>query len=248
MGNSTDPTADTAGHANGGDIPTNAGAGDIDAKINRAISNWMKRLEAKIPQLVESKIEAMVQQEPAPSATQDTGKRGNADADDPNRLSLKALQNQITELTTQLKKRDEALEQEKARVVDSQMRGEVREALAGALGADNPNLSLVMDSLYDARKRFARDESGQTLVRFNAGYGADDELLPLKDGLKKLVDGELKHMLPAKTNTLPVVGRGRNGTPLSANGAGKPTNVVDHLMSGIVNQIAGAAAADPTQK
>jgi hypothetical protein len=158
--------------------------------------------------------------------------------------SLKALEAKVNELSQQLKQRDEAIEQKEQQRVDALMRGEVREALAGALGADNPNLPLVMDSLYDARKRFVRDESGQTLVRFKAEYGSEDDLVPLKDGLKKLVDGELKHMLPAKTSGLPGV-RARAGQPAQQNANGAGSNVLDTIFSNVAAQ---AAAAGSNQK
>lgn len=162
------------------------------------------------------------------------------------RLTLKAMQTQITELTQQLQKEREATQAERQRVIDSQMRGEVREALAGVLGADNPNLPLVFDSYFDARKRFVRGEDGQTFVQFKSDYGADPDLVPLKDGIKKLAESELKHLMPSKTGALPMAPGMRRGNPVPANGAGAPSQL-DRWFSDQAAQ-AFRASADPTQK
>lgn len=157
--------------------------------------------------------------------------------------NMKALETQLAELREQLKSEKEATEKERSRSIDQQMRGEVRDALTGIFGADNPHLSLVMDSLYDARKRFVKGEDGQTLVRFKPEYGTDDELLPLgsKDTVKRL-SGELKHLMPAKTEKLPAA---RRGTALPQGQPGG-NNVLDSIFSNVASQ--AAATVDPTQK
>lgn len=246
MSTTTDPAADTAGHANAGDT-ANAGTSDIDAKINKAIGNWMKRLEAKIPQLVESKLEALVQegqstQKPEPQRQQDA----SAGASDPARLNMKALENQINELKQQLLKRDEAIEQKEQQRIDALMRSQVREGLASVLGADNPNLGLAMDSLYDARKRFVAGQDGSPLVKFKGEYGSEDDHLPLKEGLKKLAESELKHLMPSKTQGLPPVGP-RRGNPVPTNGTSGPSPI-DRIFGDVMSQIPRSTAADPTQK
>lgn len=178
------------------------------------------------------------------AATADDGTKKPDEKTGEGGRSLKALETQINELRQQLKTRDEAIEQKEMQRVDALMRGEVREALSGILGADNQHLPLVMDSLYDARKRFVKGEDGQTLVKFKPEYGTDDELLPLghKDTIKRLT-GELKSVMPSKTASLPTV---RRGQPVPANGQGG-NGVLDSIFNNVVAQ-AASSASDPTQK
>ncbi len=58
-----------------------------------------------------------------------------------------------------------------------------------------------MDSFYDVKKRFARAEDGTIQVRFKGEFG--EENVALDEGFKRLCDTELKHLVPAKTATLP---------------------------------------------
>lgn len=160
------------------------------------------------------------------------------------RGALRALQNQLNELKQQNQKATEELQAERQRVIDTQMRGEVQSALAAKLGADNPSLGFLMDSLYDTRKRFVRGENGETLVKFKSAYG-DDEMLSLSDGVKKLTESELKSMLPSATQNLPGIGRGGRGSPVPSNGVA--SNPLDRIMSDVVGR-AIASPADPTQK
>lgn len=174
-------------------------------------------------------------------------KPGDADsgATDPQRLSLRALEKQVNELNQQLKKRDEAIEQKEQQRIDAVMRSQVREGLAGVLGADNPNLGLAMDSLYDARKRFVAGQDGAPLVKFKSEYGSEDEHLSLKDGLKKLAESELKHLMPSRTGSLPNAPGGRRGNPLAP-----PVSGGSNPFDRVVNDIfaSATAATDSTQK
>ena len=168
------------------------------------------------------------------------------DKNEEGRRSLKALETQLNELRQQLKTEKEATEAARMKAVDQEMRAEAREFLSGIVGADNPHLPLVMDSLYDAKKRFVKGENGETLVRFKPEFGADDEMVPLgKDAAKRLVS-ELKHVVPSKTERMPVVGRGR-GAVVPDGKANGPSGL-DTILNGIVSSITSAPAADPTQK
>lgn len=189
-------------------------------------------------------LPSMLKEATAAGATVDDGTKKPDDKTGEGGRSLKALENRINELSQQLKQRDEAIEQKEMQRVDALMRGEVREALSGILGADNQHLPLVMDSLYDARKRFVKGENGETLVKFKPEYGTEDELLSLssKDTIKRLAS-ELKGVMPSKTASLPT---NRRGQPIPANGQ-SGHSVLDDIFNSVVSQ-AASSASDPTQK
>jgi hypothetical protein len=177
-----------------------------------------------------------------------TAKSNDADSgvNDPQRLSLKALEKQVNDLNQQLKKRDEAIEQKEQQRIDAIMRSQVREGLAGVLGADNPNLGLAMDSLYDARKRFVPGQDGSPLVKFKSDYGSEDEHLSLKDGLKRLAESELKHLMPSRTGGLPAAPGGRRGNPVPTQ-SGNSQNPIDRIMNEVVSHVA-SPSTDSSQK
>lgn len=209
--------------------------GRMNEAINKMFSSRLeKAMEAKIEKWVS---EAAVPEQQKPAA--DGGEAGNAP------LSMKALQTQIADLQQQLQKRDEAIQQERQRATDLRLRSDVREHLAKVLGADNPNLGLAMDSLYDTRKRFVEDESGGKFVRFKSQYGGEDDLIPMDEGIKRLAENELKHLLPSRTAGLPTVGNAtRGGKPLP------PSNGKRSPLDDIFTQAALSAetAADPNRQ
>lgn len=232
----------------GTDTPSLAAGGvspEMMAEIKKSTATLIRNM---LPGLVKQAVTESV-----PTLLEEIAKAGGKPADDApdekktgESRSLKALETQLNELRQQLKAEKEATQAERNRVIDQQMRGEARDLLSGIVGADNPNLPLVIDSFYDAKKRFVKDENGQTLVRFKAEDGTEEELLPLgsKDTVKRL-STELKHVLPSKTAALPSLGRGR-GAPIPA-GQTNGKGVLDSIFDSVVSQ-AASAAADPTQK
>jgi len=158
---------------------------------------------------------------------------------------LKGLENTINELKQQLKQQGELVEQKEQARIDALMRTQVREAFAGVLGADNPNLGLVMDSYYDARKRFVAGPDGSPLVKFKSDFG-DEEQVGLSDGMKRLAEKELKHLVAPKTAALPTAPGVRRGNPLPSNGTHGPSPM-DRIMNDLISNIPHSAA-DPTQK
>ena len=217
MSNTTDPAADTAGHANGGDTP-NAGAGDIDAKINKAMSNWMKRLEAKIPQLVEAKLEAMVQEDGPPSTPTAPS---NSAPDAEQRLTLKSLQEQVAKL-------QKGIETERAARVKAEdgnrtlrVRSEVESHVLRHLGADSPNLPLVLSHFLP---QFA-DKDGAVVRRHLDEYG-QERFVAVKDAVDELFKQDLKHLLPARNGSLPPARvMPTNGSPFRSPGPTTPAQM-----------------------
>lgn len=232
-----------------GSVKPSDAAASVSAELKQEIQKIVMGI---VPDIVKRTVTKAVQ-ESMPSALEKIAeeatkaaapKKSDDDKSGENGRSYKALETQLTELRQQLQKRDEALEQKEQQRIDALMRSEVQSILTGIVGAENPNLPFVMDSLYDTRKRFVRGEDGQTLVKFRPEYGTEDELLPLgsKDTQKRL-SAELKHVLPSKTEKLPVVAR--RGAPAQQGQPG--SNVLDSIFSNIASQ-AASAIPDPTQK
>lgn len=239
MSTTTDGSAVTEPNATGGVTA------ELKQEIQKVVMGIFKDAVPRlIKQSLTESLPSLVEQFGAKSKEENTTKPGDVDsgANDPQRLSLKALEKQVNDLNQQLKKRDEALETERKRVIDTQLRGSVRDAMASLLGADNPLLGMALDSLYDKHQRFVQGDDGQALVKFKGEYGSEDELVSLKDGMKKLAENELKHMLPSRTQTLPGVG-GRRGNAIQANGNTK--SPIDRMFEGVIAQ--ASSAADPNK-
>lgn len=222
-----------AGNPSGNGINSGAGtgtpaAGDsanvtalVNETINKAMSAWMRRLDDKVKAVDElaSKLSApaVERQEPtAPVAGNDAGGE---------KLSLKALHEQIANLTKAVDAERQARAKAEAGARDVRLRTEVERRLTAKLGADNPLVGTLMDSLYDVKKRFVEDPStGRLSVKFSDnGY---DELRPLDEGVDALFTGELKHLVSqSRAAALPPSGY-RPGVPVNGPRAPQGTNPV----------------------
>jgi hypothetical protein len=100
------------------------------------------------------------------------------------------------------------------------MRGEVQSRLVAKLGAENPLVKHVMNSLYDVEKRFGVDPAtGRLAVKFTNEWG--DEHKPLEEGINELFAKELKSFVSnTKADRLPSTGNGR-GKPLQRQSEGE---------------------------
>src|SRR5262245_59855490 len=175
-------------------------ASKLEAKLTETFN---KMLGARLERQLESTFKKWADESPAEPTEKADG--GNTAP------SLKSLQSQIGELQKQLadEKAAALAAADKARKVA--MRSEIGQELSQLIGGDNPNLPLAMSHWFDVAQRFARDDGGTTYVKFKSQYGGDDDLLPLKDGLKKLVETEGKHLMPSKTAGLPASQPGMRG-------------------------------------
>lgn len=235
----TDGTPVSEPSANGGVTPEmkNEFQKVVMGILKDAMPRMIKQsIGEALPSLLEQVTASQVKDRPADKEPEAKGEQAR----------YKGLENTINELKLQIQKRDEALEQKESQRVDALMRAQVREGLASVLGADNQNLGLVMDSYYEARKRFVPGQDGSPLVKFKSEYGGEDELVPLADGIKRLADKELKHLIPAKTGNLPVVPGQRRGNPVAGQQSGAP-NPLDRIMNDVISRVS-LPTADPTQK
>lgn len=228
----TDAGADMSAHGNGSDNPNGSAAAnsaDFDAKLNRAITGHIARLEKKFAAMmasaVNSELDRLAQAPVSEAAAAPQAASDNASGERP---TLKALEGKLTQLQQQLQSEQKARQDAEQRALDARTRADVQAQFAKVLGAENPLLGHLMESYYDVRKRFARGEDGSTAVKFKRDWG--EELLPLEAGFKELMDQELKHLIPAKTAKLPPAGfPGLPGQPVAqrpapVNGQQTPRN------------------------
>lgn len=212
MSQSTGADSDKSAYANEGDT-SNAGSdtANLDAKINKAMSNHMGRLEKRLAQMfnenlsksVESYLEKMVQTEApantaAPSPEEAQGK-----------LTLKALQEQIANLTKGIEARDKAIQEERQKSSQVRMRSEVQAHFARHLGADNKLLPSQVKFYLD---QFT-DKDGQIVRKVVDEYG-NESYAPVKEAIDQLFQDELKHLVqaPSRAPNLPPNGLRTNNT------------------------------------
>ncbi|HJU22761.1 MAG TPA: hypothetical protein VJ891_09640 [Casimicrobiaceae bacterium] len=209
---STEAEAPSGNGASGGgsDNPSGQGAvnpKDLERIVNEAVSKALgarlKRLDLdnldeRIAKGVDAhltKIAESIQATPKPASDPAAGER----------QTLKSLEQKFGQEIAALKKRVEdeqaARRAAEEQAIDARVRSVVEAKFAGAFGPESPLVGTLMDSLYDVKKRFARAEDGSIQVRFKGEYG--DETVALDEGFKRLLDTELKHLVPAKTAQLP---------------------------------------------
>jgi hypothetical protein len=150
------------------------------------------------------------------------------------KLSLKALHEQIANLNKAIESERSARAKAEAGAKDARMRAEVERRLAAKLGSDNPLVSTLMDSLYDVKRRFVETPDGRLAVKFtDAGF---DDFKSLDEGVDALFAGELKHLVQtSKAAALPPSGYRVAGQPVPAAPKGMQVNP---LLAEIANGIA----------
>src|SRR5688572_22503940 len=135
--------ADQPGNANVGDT-TNAGAGDIDARVNRIISARFERFEKKLASLldderlgsvIEKKLEALVVNEEAPK-----DKPAADSGSEQQKMTVKALHEELTKMRQSIEAERKRADGEAQKARDVRLRSEVHNHFARHLGADSPHL------------------------------------------------------------------------------------------------------------
>lgn len=214
---------------NGAGIPSASDGVDVAALVNEAVNKALgarlKRidLEGQITKAVEA---ALAKATPASAdKPQEHPTQPASDGAEPGKLSMKALQDQVSNLTKQLAAQQKAREEADARAKDTRARAVFREKLSAKLGADSPLLDPIMDSLYDVKKRVVENE-GRLLVKFQDQWGGE-ELKPIDEGITALFDTELKPLVQqSKANALPPTGiRGATGSPFGAQRPAPPKGI-----------------------
>lgn len=190
----------------------------VNEAVNKALGARLKRidLEGQITRAVEAAI-AKVPAQSAHTAQESTATPPAAgDGASDGKLSMKALQEQVSNLTKQLQAQQKAAQDAEQRARDVRARSEFQSRLAAKLGADHPMLGALMDSLYDVKKRVV-EQDGRLAVKFVDQWG-NEELKPLDEGVSALFDGELKPFVQqSKAGALPPAGfRAASGQPLRA--------------------------------
>lgn len=183
-----------------------------------------------LPKLIETEKRPPEQQQaqpPPPAAP------SNSAQETQEKLTMKALQDQIQKGNRALADLENRLKEADQRAKDARVRGEVEKRFLAKLGADNPAVSLLMDSFYDVRKRVV-EQDGNVYVKFKGEYGGDDDLKSLDDGITALFDkgGEYAHLVPTpnKAGALPprsplgARGQPAPNAPRNQNGAPPPPN------------------------
>jgi len=228
--------SDNPAHANEGDT-SNGSAADIDAKINRAITGHMKRLETKMSQMfsgeaVGNAVMAQLEQiatmaaESTPAAA-GTQASGSVDTDKiTQKARIEALEKQLQSFQKQAQDAD-------GRARDASMRSRVQSEVAKFLPASDPNHAAYMGMLYDLQKRFV-EADGNPAVKFKREWG--EEMVPLEQGVKELFDGELKHLVQhSRAQSLPPAGfRGANGQTIAQ---AKPGPKFNPLLAEVASSI-----------
>jgi hypothetical protein len=239
----SDAGAPSGSGGNGGSGSGNSGGLDgasvvalVNETVNKANSPWVQRFNERIKALDEviAKLSASSAERQPQEPTQPVA--GNDASTE--KLSLKALHEQIANLNKAIESERQARAKAEAGAKDARMRAEVERRLTAKLGADNPLVPTLMDSLYDVKKRFVETADGRLAVKFtDAGY---DDFKPLDEGVEALFSNELKHLVQqSKAAALPP-------TPSNYRVAGQPIPQAPRGMTvnPILAEIAGGIAKD----
>lgn len=214
--------------ASGGGTPAGSGESvtlaQVNEAINKAIGPRLKRaqedmlaaLQQTLPEMLKQVLPESKVREPEAAASNEASSE---------RLTMKALQERVENLTKAVQTHQQAAKEADARARDAQMRARVQAEFARHLGADSPHLKPYMATYYDMDKRIVEGPDGTPTVKFKRdGY---DESLSLELGVKELFDSELKHLVQvSKANQLPPANAfGNRGTPWQAPKATAPQGI-----------------------
>jgi hypothetical protein len=221
-----------AGGGNSSNAAAGAGNADVNELINIAVSKRVKKAVEKAMESLRGDLASVVKEAMGQQQTQHSGgdqaASGN-DAQTQDRLTLKALQDQIEREKKSRLDLEHRLKEADQRAKSERMRSTVERHAASKLGADNPMLSLFMESFYDTRKRVAEQGEGY-FVKFKDSLG-EDELRPLEDAFTSMFDkgGEYHHLIQsqAKVNGLPPRSPLAKGNPMPGQRSQNGTQQID---------------------
>lgn len=189
------------GGGGGGEAPKLT-AEDIDRKIAGAVQGVWKRMESKLPTMIDEKLSTVVESfggkfdelkalldKPKPVASEGEG------AGDKESPELLKLRKQIEMLTEQNRKNEQRAEEE--RKAREQREAEIsasqeREALSKVLeegGVKDARRAGAVAYLYLDQKRVKRNEKGEICFADKDSYG-DEVLVPVAQGVKKWLSGD----------------------------------------------------------
>lgn len=162
-----------------------------------------KAVSESIPAALDQIAEKAIKEEPA-----DPGKGNPADAEQ--KLTLKALNEQIAKLTQGIESERKARTDAENQARDIRRLSEVESHFARHLGADSPHLKPYL-AHYSAQ--FSEHE-GKVGRKTQDQYGVD-QFVPLKDAVDELFKSELKHLTQqSRVGQLPGVRPQANGFPV----------------------------------
>lgn len=252
----------------GGTPPAVVESGKLDVNdlVNQVVGKRVKKEIARAMESFRGDLMSLVKeaigQKPAEQPTNsDQSMAASNDANEPVK-TIKALQEKyeadMKALKAEMSAANKARAEAEAKARDAQVRSQVQAKLAARLGADNPAVGLLMDSLYDVKKRFI-EQDGHIGVRFKSAYGDEDDIKSLEEAIPILFDkgGELHHFVAnqSKAPGLPPGGvRGIPQTiPNGQPGAGRPNPLYEvaaaHFAAQgekeVANHLASMAVAAP---
>jgi hypothetical protein len=233
--------SDNPAHANEGDT-SNGGAADMDARVNRIVTSHIKRLENKFAQMMSgdglnNAIMAKLEEFATVAGESQQAPSDGSNETASGKLTMKALQDQVSNLTKQLAQQQKAAQEAQAQAQDTRRRSEFHAKLAAKMGADHPMLGTLMDSLYDVKKRVV-DSDGRLAMKFVDQWG-NEELKPLDEGVNALFDGELKHLVQtSKAQSLPSAGFRGMGKPIPGMQTAKGQPQINMLDRDLIEAVA----------
>lgn len=201
---SSDAGSASGNGGNSGIGSGNPGQVDIEALVSKAVNEALNKAVPAIiarvaPKMIESHLESVAR------ATQTGSEKPTAaepaDGGGDGKLTVKVLGEQLEALRKQLRASEERGTAAEAKAKEAGLRSVVLAEMHKHLGADNPMVAPLMDSLYGVHKRFDQDAQGRPVVKFQRdGY---EDVKPLGDGFKELLAGELKAYVPNPAGRLP---------------------------------------------
>lgn len=223
--------------ANGGGNPSGGDSVNVAAlvneTVNKALGARLKRVVEEIttglPGIIAAELAKVV-----PSKTPDAQQPASNDAGG-EKLTLKALQEQIAKLNSGIDAERKARADAEQRERDGRMRHEVQTHFARHLGADSPHLRPYVNE-YMPQFQF---KDGAIVRKVTGEYG-DEQFMPADKAVEELFKGDLKHLVQqSKAAQLPpTTFRNAQGQPFQIQA---PAN---HKVNPILAEIATGIAKD----
>lgn len=225
MGDNAGGTSGNGSSASEGGTSSGINAESIEKLVNEAVSKAigarLKRLnlEDQITAAVDKHLEKIAS-ETAPNQQIDASKQAAPvnGGEETQRLSLKALNEQIANLTKGIEAERKRSAEAEAKARDIRRTSSVESAFAKHLGADSPHLKPYVN-MYQAQ---FEDRDG-VIGRKSVGEYGDEKFVPLDDAIGELFKGELKHLVQTnKAAAMPANGwRGAVGQPMQQQAQGQ---------------------------
>lgn len=168
----------------------------IDESIGKALSARLPRVKGTEETIAKMVADAIAKISPTDKPAEPAVSNP---ADSEQKLTLKALNDQLANLNKGIQERDRKLQEAEQRTREIRVRSEVSSHFARHLGADSPHIAPYVNHFLG---QFT-DQDGNTMRKVKNEFG-EDQFVPANAAIDELFKGDLKHLVnTSKAQNLP---------------------------------------------